>query len=102
MRNEALGMVETRGLIGASEAARHHGESRKRQVGRKRTGRWRFCHCLGSRGRRCGASCDGRRGRSREIRWRIGVGTRHPSPTFRCGNHSRRKFGRIIANGPAL
>ena len=46
MSNEALGMVETRGLVGAVEAADTMVKAANVKIGRKRTGRWRFRHCF--------------------------------------------------------
>ena len=94
MRNEALGMVETRGLIGAVEAADTMVKAANvKLVGKEQVGGGFVTvmvrgdvGAVASRDRCWGGSC--------EIGRRIGVGTRHPSPTFRCGDYSRWGLGR--------
>ena len=92
MSNEALGMIETRGLIGAIEAADTMVKAANvKLIGKEQVGGG-FVTVL-VRGRcRCSTSRDRCWRGSGESSRRISVGARHPSPTFRCGSHSRRGF----------
>ena len=91
MRNEALGMVETRGLVGAVEAADTMVKAANvKLVGKEQVGGG-FVTVMVRGDVGAVQAADGCWSRSRESGRRISVGTRHPSPTFRCGDYSRRQ-----------
>ena len=92
MSNEALGMIETRGLIGAIEAADTMVKAANvKLIGKEQVGGG-FVTVLvrGDVGAVQAATDAG--AEAAESSRRISVGARHPSPTFRCGSHSRRGF----------
>ena len=42
--SQAIGLIETRGLVGPCGSQRRHGESRQRGTGKDRADRRRLCH----------------------------------------------------------
>ncbi len=82
MAQEALGMVETRGLTAAIEAADAMTKSAEVTSCRNRKNRFRSCNCYGTR--RCG-SCKGGRGernRSGGQAGRAGSGSCNPETSY--------------------